>query len=86
MRFSVDINRDRDGHYEGALAWEARKEPFEFSGLLELLSVIERELTAEADQAGPPTHQASGTPRHGNPTTGADGPGTPGPNDRLAQL
>lgn len=44
MRFSVEIVRDPAGHYEGTLEWGARDGPLEFSGLLDLLSVIEREI------------------------------------------
>jgi hypothetical protein len=95
MRFAVDITRNPDGHYEGALAWGARDEPFEFSGLLELLSVIERELSVEANQVSPdaqasqgaqPTLPASGTPRPGSPTTGGSHPGADDPPGLAAQI
>ncbi len=89
MRFAVDIKRDPNGHYEGSLAWDTRDEPFEFSGLLELLSVIERELTAQASRAGQggtPTRRVSGTPRPGIPTTGADLPDAKDPaKDLMSQ-
>ncbi|MGH9070741.1 MAG: hypothetical protein ACRDX8_06140 [Acidimicrobiales bacterium] len=77
MRFAVDIVRDPTGHYEGTLEWGARVRPLAFSGLLELLSLIEREVGTPAmpdrglpgpERGGLSALRASGTQRPGSPT------------------
>jgi len=44
MRLIADISRTADGHLEGVIRTELREEPIAFSGVLELLRVLEDEI------------------------------------------
>jgi hypothetical protein len=44
MRLIADISRSADGHLEGVIRTELRGEPISFSGVLELLRVLEDEI------------------------------------------
>jgi hypothetical protein len=44
MRLIADISRTADGHLEGVIRTELRGEPISFSGVLELLRVLEDEI------------------------------------------
>ena len=46
MRIVTDIERSVDGHIQGTVTTEASAAPRPFSGVLELLAVIERCLDA----------------------------------------
>ena len=44
MRLIAEISRTADGHLEGVIRTELREEPISFSGVLELLRVLEDEI------------------------------------------
>jgi hypothetical protein len=48
MRLIADISRTADGHLEGLIRTELRGEPISFSGVLELLRVLEDEIPRNA--------------------------------------
>jgi hypothetical protein len=51
MRLIADISRTADGHLEGVIRTELGAEPISFSGVLELLRVLEDEIPSDTVDA-----------------------------------
>jgi len=58
MRLIAEISRSSDGHLEGTIQTDLRSTPVPFSGVLELLRVLEDEVPA-SPELGPDHHLPS---------------------------
>jgi hypothetical protein len=50
MRLVVDITRTPDGHYEGSLTIPGSAGRQDFTGILELLAILEQELQPQGQE------------------------------------
>lgn len=61
MRFVLDIAKTRDGRFEGRLATPGTARQQDFSGILELLAILEQQLRPDGHDGAWPAGDDSGT-------------------------
>jgi len=73
MKFVLDVTKTRDGRYEGRLVTPGTAGQHDFSGILELLAILEQQLKPGGNDAACPAGDDSGNGLDG---TGLDGSST----------
>jgi len=84
LRLVLDITRTRDGLYKGRLTVPGIDGEQDFTGILELLAIIEQQLHPDEQEDALPVEGASGPKRAGAPMRASRHDPPAGPEDRPA--